>query len=78
MGSGEEKNKRFKFEIRNEGVPWLKNLPNFYWIYIKSPRTQFNKNHSKSFFNLIAAKRTIRLFLKFPRILWLGSKVTKS
>ena len=27
MGPGEE-NKRFKFEIRNEGVPELKNSPN--------------------------------------------------
>jgi len=25
------KNKQIKFEIRNEGIPGLKNSPNFYW-----------------------------------------------
>ena len=43
VGSGEVE-QRLKFKIRNEGVPGLQKLLNFYWRKIKSPRTQYNKN----------------------------------
>ena len=50
--------KRSKFEIQNGGAHGLKNSRKFFWRNIKSPRTFSNKNHSKSFYSLVAEKRT--------------------
>ena len=48
------------------------------WSKIKSLRSFCNKDHLKTICNFVAVKRTKLLFLSFPRILWLGSKVIKS
>jgi len=69
-GDGEKR--RFMFTFEKYHLPGPKYSPIFYWGEIKSPRSFCNKNHSKLIFNLVAVKRTKRLFFSFPRILWLG------